>query len=444
LQPFATAIDKTRNIAYPVAYPEVTGWSKDMPAIELTDRFCRAVRSNETARTDYFDSIVRGLSLRVSAGARVWYLNYTKSSDGKRARLKLGIYPEMSLAAARQKARDARVAAGNGLDPIAAKRAHAASLTVSDLVENYLARHVAEKRSATEIARRLRKNVSAVVGAIKLAELHRRDITRAIDAVKDRGSPVEANRLFEDVRAMVRWARGRGDLDTNIMEGMRRPSETVERDRVLSADEVHKLWLALPNADMRDSTARVLKLCLVTGQRVGEVSAMTRSQLDLDSAIWTIPALIAKNGREHKVPLSPMAIEILIEQFEAVERLAERKARAVAEYVFPAPGGRSAVAAASVPKAVMRNGHLGIAPWTPHDLRRTAATLMAEAGVSPFIIGHVLNHASVTRATVTGRVYDRYDYGREKRVALDTLAAAIASIINRGAKLIPIGAKRHG
>jgi integrase len=431
-------------MAYLNPYLITTGWSPDMPRAELTDRLCQSFRSPETGQVDNFDTIVRGLCLRVSAATKSWYLIYTKPADGKRARLKLGAYPEMSLAKARQKARDTRASIGEGIDPIEVKRAHAASHTVSDLVENYITRHASAKRSADEIARRLRKNVSAVIGPIRLAELHRRDITRALDAVKDRGAPVEANRLFEDVRAMVRWARGRGDLDSNITEGMRRPSETVERDRVLSADEIRKLFAALPEGDMRGSTGRIIKLCLLTAQRVGEVSSMTSGQIDFAAAVWTIPAKIAKNGREHKVPLSAMVLEIVLEQMAAVESLADRKERALAEYVFPAPGGRSAVSAASVPKAVMRSGHLGIAPWTPHDLRRTAATLMAEAGISPFIVGHVLNHATVTRATVTGRIYDRYDYGREKREALETLAANIAGIIGGGAKIAAIGAKRDG
>jgi integrase len=413
-----------------------------MAAAQLSDRACATAKPIEGKQVELFDTLVRGLSLLVSAKSKSFFVHYTKP-DGKRARLKLGSYPDMSLAKARQKARDTRATVGEGIDPIEVKRERAASQTVSDLVENYIARHAAEKRSADEIARRLRKNVSATIGAIKLSELHRRDITRALDAVKDRGAPVEANRLFEDVRAMVRWARGRGDLDSNIMDGMRRPSETVERDRVLSADEIRKVWKALPDADMRESTARILKLCLMTGQRVGEVCEMKRGQLDLEGAIWTIPAEIAKNGREHKVPLSAIAQEIVLEQMAAVESLADRKERVVAEFVFPAPGGRSAVSAASVPKAVMRSNHLGIAPWTPHDLRRTAATMMAEGGVSPFIIGHVLNHASVTRATVTGRVYDRYDYGKEKREALETLAALIAGIIKGGAKVSAIGGRRN-
>ncbi|TIW78037.1 MAG: integrase, partial [Mesorhizobium sp.] len=86
---------------------------------------------------------------------------------------------------------------------------------------------------------------------------------------------------------MIRWGRGRGDLDSNLTEGMARPTETVERNRVLTADEIKTMWAALPEADMRESTRRILRLCLVTGQRVGEIAGMEHGELDLTRGLWT-------------------------------------------------------------------------------------------------------------------------------------------------------------
>jgi integrase len=425
-----------------------------MPQVELTDKFCQSAKPLDGRQTDYFDTVVRGLCLRVSpAGARTWNLLYTRPSDDKRARMKIGRYPEIPLGGdkgARQRAKDARAAVGYGTDPIAEKRAQAASQSVADLVENYLVRHAATKRSGDEIARRLRKNVKDVIGDVKLSALHRRDVTKCIDAVKDRGADIEANRLFEDIRAMVRWARGRGDLDSNLVEGMRRPTETVERDRVLSTDEISTVWLALPKADMRESTRRIIRLCLVTAQRVGEVAGMARNEVDLEKKRWTIPAERSKNKREHVVPLSDMAIEIINEQVADAMELADRKSRKVPAYVFPAPGGRAAVGGASVPKAVKRQEItnrgasviMGVEPWTPHDLRRTAATHMEELGISPFIIGHVLNHVSATKASITSRVYARYSYEKEKRAALDLWASRLARIVDADGRVAPLKAIR--
>lgn len=414
-----------------------------MPAVELTDRFCQSAKPVEGRQTDFFDTVVKGLCLRVSpAGTRSWNLVYSRPSDGKRTRMKLGRYPEMKLGKARDRARNARSEIGEGTDPLSEKRSQAAAQTVSDLVDNYVRRHASSKRSGGEIARRLRKNVSDVIGPIKLSDLHRRDLTRCVDLVTDRGAPIEANRLFEDIRAMVRWARGRGDLDENLVDGMRRPAETNPRDRWLSADEIKVVWDALPSADMRESTRRIIRLCLITGQRVGEIAGMTRDEVDLDASVWTIPADRAKNGREHLVPLSGLAVEIIQAQLEDVANLADRKARSVPRWVFPGPGARAAVTGASIPKALKRlerDGEvLGVQPWTPHDLRRTAATHMEEIGISPFIVGHVLNHVSMTKASVTSRVYARYTYGREKREALDMWAARLAGIIAGGGAVVSL------
>lgn len=438
-----------------------------MPTLELTDRFCQAARPIDGRQTDYFDTVVKGLCLRVSpAGTRTWNLIYSRPGNGRRARMKIGRYPEIKLGGetgARQRAKDARAAVGDGQDPIAERQARAAAMTVTELVENYIARHASTKRSGNEIARRLRKNLSGYdasgrkildrsagcIGDRKLSELHRRDVTKSIDAVKDRGAHVEANRLFEDVRAMVRWARARGDLDENLMEGMRKPTVPVERNRVLSAEEIAAMWTALAQADMRESTRRVIRLCLVTAQRVGEVSGMTLDELDLDAALWRIPSRRSKNGKEHVVPLSVIAIEIICDQLADVRALSERKGRAVPSFVFAGPGARASVTGAAIAKAIKREETMErggsstimrIAPWTAHDLRRTAATHMEELGISPFIVGHVLNHLSVTRASITSRVYARYSYDKEKRQALDLWADRLAGIIEADdANVVPIG-----
>ncbi|MER9639403.1 tyrosine-type recombinase/integrase [Mesorhizobium sp. M0239] len=434
-----------------------------MPKMTMTDRWVAAAKSGSEGRTDYFDSHATGLCLRVSEEHKSWNFCFTLQS--KRARMLLGSYPALSLADARGKAIEMRGYLEQGKDPRIVDneirtRETASVMTVAELVENYLTRRASTKRSADEIARRLRKNVSGkdangkriegassgCIGNVRLPDLHRRDITKAIDAVKDRGAATEANRVFEDVRAMVRWARGRGDLDNNLVEGMAKPTETIERDRVLSADEIKTMWAALPGADMRESTRRVLRLCLVTGQRVGEIAGMARKELDLEKRKWIIPAARSKNKREHAVPLSDMAVEIIREQIEAVAALDERKGRAATSFIFPGPGSRSAVTSASIPKAVKREQVtkrgsttiMGIAPFTPHDLRRSAATGMEEIGISPFIVGHVLNHVSATKSTITSRVYARYDYEREKREALELWADRLSGIVAGGADVISL------
>lgn len=436
-----------------------------MPKVELTDRFCQTAKPTTGRQTDYFDTIVKGLCLTASSGGtRTFYLHYTRPMDGKRQRMNLGTFPDIKLATAREKARAARGDVIEGGDPIADKKAEAASMSVADLVENYLARKTSKNRSGDEVARRLRKNVSGrnaegkkidgassgVIGDIRLSALHRRDLTKAIDAITDRGATTEAVRVFEDLRAMVRWARGRGDLDANLTEGMQPPAKLVERDRVLSADEIRVMWAALADADMWEGSRRVIRLCLILGARVSEVCGMTRGELDLDRGLWTLPAARVKNGSSHTLPLPTMAVDIIREQIADADKLAKRMGREPSPFIFPGVGGKGAIGGAAIAKALKRQEVtskgkttiLGVEPFTCHDLRRSAATHLAEIGVNPFIIGHILNHLTSTRATITTAVYARYDYLKEKTEALDLWADRLAGIVSGGADVVPIVAGR--
>ena len=117
------------------------------------------------------------------------------------------------------------------------------------LVDAYLADpEKAALRSKAEIDRRLRKNVVPIIGGLKLAELRRRDVRNVTDAILRRGRKVEATRVFEDVRAMVRWAVENEYLDANPLDGMGKPAEATSSNRVLSEDEITTLWTGLPTA----------------------------------------------------------------------------------------------------------------------------------------------------------------------------------------------------
>jgi len=434
-----------------------------MPVVMLTDRFVRSAQPQPDRRqTEYFDEVTRGLSLCAFAGGgKTFYVHFTRRGDGKRMRMKLGTFPDVGLAEARQKARDARGAVGDGLDPLAERRAEEASQRVADLVENYVARHAAGQRSGNEIARRLRKNVTDVIGDVKLSQLHRRDLVRCIDRVKDRGAATEAARVFEDLRAMVRWARGRGELDENLTEGMPRPAAAVVRDRVLSPDEIRAFWSQLADAMMQEGTRRILRLCLVTAARVGEVAGMTTGELDLERRVWTIPPARSKNKRALVLPLSGLAVELIEEQVTEVRnatvqregRLARRIARVsranaeivaaeAPKWVFPGTGSRGPITVFAVAKAIERSlDHFGIDHFTSHDLRRSAATHMEGLGISPFVVAHLLNHVSITKASVTSRVYARYDYGKEKREAVEQWAAHLRGIVDGAATLLPFSSR---
>lgn len=403
-----------------------------MPKIALTDRFVAGAKVPSGKRVDYFDEKTTGLSLRVSDGGnKSWACLFTSPKDGRRARVTLGTYPATSLARARTLALEARGHVEAKLDPRDVFASQQASgLTVANLKDRWFENHVRGLRSAQHIKWRIEKNVIPVIGGVRLADLHRRDVNAVVDTILRRGKPVEANRVFELMRAMFRWAVARGELDRNPMEGMAKPSVETARDRVLTDEEIRAVWSALPVAIAKsEAVQRILRLCLITGQRVGEVAGMRTAELDLNKRIWSLPGARTKNANAHAVPLSDMALEEI------------RSALAVAgnepDYLFPAmekgPLDAHVVAKtlsrAQQPSKEAPKGKFGVPLWTAHDLRRTAITGMAQLGVEPIVIGAVANHLSVTKATVTFAVYVRHDYAGEKRRALELWAARLDAVI---------------
>ena len=181
-----------------------------MPQVALTDRFCERIKPLKT-QIDYFDSNMKGLALRVSEGGRkAWTFLYTSPKDGKRARITLGTYPATGLAVARRRALEARghVEAGNDpRDMFAAQDASA--MTMADLIASYMSKHANPNlRSAEHMRQRVEANVTPIIGSIKLADLHRRDINRAIDPILGRNRPTHTGRQARQYPVQAAVARG--------------------------------------------------------------------------------------------------------------------------------------------------------------------------------------------------------------------------------------------
>jgi integrase len=166
-----------------------------------------------------------------------------------------------------------------------------------------------------------------------------------------------------------------------------------------------------------------MKLILATAQRPGEVAGAARSEFDLANRTWTIPAERSKNGQPHTVPLSPLALTLLAHV---------RRLTGDTEFIIPTrlwrQKGPAPITVRALSQAIRDNAdHFGIPHFTPHDLRRTAASLMTAAGVPRLHVEKVLNHTIDDVA----EIYDRHDYAAEKRTALETCGRALAHILRR-------------
>jgi integrase len=208
---------------------------------------------------------------------------------------------------------------------------------------------------------------------------------------------------------------------------VRAPAQEGRRDRVLSAEEIAAFWHALDIAKMAEGTKLVLKLQLVTAQRKGEIVSAAWEEIDLAEGWWTIPAEKAKNRIPHRVPLSPLALDLL----QATQALSGDS-----PWLFPSPRGNKPITPEAVDHALRRPGleALGFT-FVPHDLRRTAASHMTSMGIPRLVVSKILNH--VERGVTA--VYDRHSYDQEKRQALETWAHKLKNILEgAGGKVIPM------
>lgn len=410
---------------------------------KFTDRGIKALKPKEQ-RYEIFEEGTPGFGIRVSpAGTKSWIFVYRR--QGKLQRVTLGQHgqpPTKTLKAARAAYTQARA---DLLDPEKPAPAEAKRYrrskeledpTVRELAEDYLERWAKQKRSYEGDRRLLlgakKRKVSSVVelwGDRKAAQIKRRDVLALLDSVVDRGSPIMANRTLACVRRMFNWAIERDILETSPCLRVKAPAKESSRQRVLSAGEIKTLWEVLESGKSKDDEPLTmtqpirlaLQLVLVTAQRVGEVAGASWEEFDLKRNWWTIPGERTKNGLVHRVPLSDMAVDLLT----SIQKVTK------GPYLFPSPRGtksnefRPILASAVSHAAGKDRDKFGLAHWTPHDLRRSAASHMTSVGVSRLVVSKLLNHVE---SGITA-VYDRHSYDTEKKKALDQWARRLRAIL---------------
>ena len=402
---------------------------------KLTAQFCKAVKAPEQGQRDYWDLIRPGLGLRVSQGGkRAWTVIYKK--NGRMRRLTLGPFPSLSLADARRSAASTLREVHLGNDPATAKHEARVAETFGDLAALYLERHAkVEKRSWPEDERIIDRELLPAWKFRKAGEIRRVDAIALLDKIVERGAPVMANRTRALISKIFNFGIRRGIVEANPAHAIGSPGGAEQqRDRVLSEEEIRKVWKAL---ESEGSKARaIFRLALLTAQRRSEITGMRWDELELDSGWWTIPAARAKNGLAHRVPLSPEAVRIL----DSVKRSIKRKKKPGAKdepLVFR--GGRIGRPLANLQKPMRRIKEASGVDFRLHDLRRTAASHMTGIGISRLVVSKVLNH--VERGITA--VYDRHSYDAEKRGALLKWEQHLTAILNakkRTAKVIALRA----
>lgn len=404
----------------------VLAWEVLAMKSKITKRAIDALLAGEILA----DESIKGfVARRLASGVVTYGFRYRDKNTRKQRWIGLGLHGSITPDEARNLAKKRAGEVADARDPVAERatsRADAARVALADkntvdaLLDIFIARHVKGLRSAAEIERAFRVYVRPRIGNKSIYELRRRDIVEMLDAIEDQNGPVMADRVLAHVRKAFNWQAARDDqFALPIVRGMARtrPSERA-RSRILSDDEIREVWATLNAPEMSKTFARIVATLLLTAQRRNEVGLMRFDEIDGET--WIIPAERYKTGTATAVPLTAEARNWI------------GKGR---EFVFSSTEGKTPFNGYSKAKRTLeglineRRKKTGAKPmphWTLHDLRRTARSLMARAGVPSDVAERVLGHVI---PGVRG-VYDRHSYADEKRNALERLAALIERILN--------------
>jgi integrase len=424
----------------------------------------------------YYKRETEGFAIRVlPSGMKAWLYIYTIA--GKRRQMNLGDYPDISLAKAKDRAVDARKALKNGKDPQEVgfewhknperEKREAAKViaeelknpTVEILVADYLKNHAKEKKTSwREDERILHKDVVPVWGNRKAKDITRRDVLNLLAGMKGRGDGIITN-TFKIVRRMFRYAVKQEIIPATPCYEFEKGEELpqpVSKERTLLVSEIKQFMDGIDNCAISKDIRSILKLILLTAQRPGEVTTMHRNEIvDRWWEFTPKETVITKEiPRKQRIYLSDMALELI----------GESKG-----YIFPSPSIRlddsgepipTPITERAVAYALRRNlsthtvkqrnpvksaamlkrknpfvvpddKKLNIEKFTPHDLRRTAATLLSEIGFTDAVVDAVLAHLKKGEI----RIYNKNKYDKEKQRAMDALERKLTSIVTEKKKV---------
>ena len=410
------------------------------------------------------------------SGERLFYFRYSNSSS-ERDTYPIGTYSRdglegtMTLAEAGQRAKELAGLHKTGIreirehltaeeaSRIAARDAELARLTSEKVaIEAEQARQAARKSvtelfehwakvdlinrkdKGAEVRRMFEKDVLPFLGSLAVADIKKSHITVVTDAMLARGVNRAAKIAFSLMRQMFRFAVDRDLIEYDPTASIRKAKiggKDVERDRVLSDEEIRTLAKLAPDAGLLPSTEAAIWIALSTCCRIGELLGARWEHLNLIKGSWLIPAENSKNGKPHSVTLSPFAVR----QFEYV-----RAHNGSSAWCYPNTDDSGPVCSKTVTKQLgdrQRQPDQGTmsrrsakaqalllpgGKWTPHDLRRTGATVMTALGVLPEVAERCLNH---TEENKVKRTYQRHSYTKEMSEAWNRLGEYL-DLVTRG------------
>jgi integrase len=397
----------------------------------LTDAACKT-KPPHAGRLEIADVRQVGLVLRITAkGARTFAFRFRHPHTRKTLRFTIGGYPEIGLEAARRRAREMAAQVEAGLDPIETRKTErktAHTRTLAALADRYLKEHAARHkrpRSAEEDRRNLRVHILPRWAKHDYRNIRRSDVIELIESIVGDGKHAAANRVHSLISKVFSFAIDADLLDANPCARLKKRGVEKARPRVLTDDEIRTFWNGIVARPVSRPTGLALRLALLTAARASEIAGARKAEFhDLDDpkhAAWLIPGERTKNKRDHLVPLSPLALKTAK---AAIAEFADD------EFLFPGRRDGEPIDRHTLTTAMARFCKNWKEPPSPHDLRRTLNTRLAQMGITKEVRDRTLNHVTSLRDPES-RHYNRYEFQREKRDALCKWSSEIAALVRQ-------------
>ncbi|HEY5802585.1 MAG TPA: integrase arm-type DNA-binding domain-containing protein [Lysobacter sp.] len=399
----------------------------------MSTRRLTAVGIKTAAPGKHFDGAGLHLDVRPN-GARYWRLKYRHG--GRELLMALGVYPEVSLAEARMRRDEARRALRDGRDPMAERQQtkiaeRAAAITFGLVVDEWIDRQRDSLAPITLTKTQWLFGLAPDLRAEPIAELTPARVLATLRKVEARGHLETTHRLKAKIGQVCRYAvaTGRAERDpTADLRGALKAKVTRSRAAVTTPREVAELLRACWGYTGQPVTLAALKLSTYLFQRPGELRAMRWEELDLDAALWRLPAVRMKMRREHLVPLAPQVVAILSEL---------RALTGDGPHVFPSLRGQSRPMSENTINAALRALGFQGDRHVAHGFRSTASSLLHELGWDSAVIELQLAH--VDKNQVRG-VYNRADRLPE-RTRMMAVWADHCDMLRIGGTVTPIKRK---
>ncbi|MFL9797362.1 integrase domain-containing protein [Vibrio cyclitrophicus] len=373
------------------------------------------VKNAKPKDKEYRLSDGQGLQLRVSpSGGKQWQLNYYRPGNGKRANFNLGRFPEVKLEQARKSALFARELIAQGVDPQhdkeQKKQAHKAihEHTFLNVTKDWfeIKKDTITPDYATDIWRSLDRHIFPHLADTPVKEITAPLVIELLKPIEAKGSLETVKRLTQRLNEVMNYATNCGLVQANPLSGIKAAFKKPKKENMaaLMPAELPELMGAIANASIKRTTRCLLEWQLHTMTRPSEASGAEWSEIDIDDKVWTIPAERMKKRREHRIPLTAQALELL----EVMKPISGHR-----QFVFPSDRDpKKPCNSQTANMALKRMGFAG--RLVSHGLRSLASTTLNEQGFEADLIEAALAHVDDNQVR---SAYNRTDY-LERRVPM--------------------------